>query len=428
MRHNSLITVDRMGVHFQRARLLFEQSRPGQAENELRIELIEEPDNALALALLGLCLAELRRPDEALHAAHRAVHLAPDLAFAHYALADVLHDREELKDARAAAAEALRLDPETPDYYALLAGVEFKQGRWLEALDASERGLAVDAEHVGCLNLRALALMQLRRYPEASEAIEIALRRDPNNAVTHANRGWAFLRHGKAEAALESFREALRLDSDFDLARQGVIEALKGRFAIYNLLLRLFRWLAGLNRRAQWLLVAVGVAAAFALPAAAEAWPALRAVVWPVLAAYLAAGMLIWISDPLFNLLLRLDRFGRLALSPEQRTASNWVGGCLASAASLAVAWLATRLEFPGLLYAAGMSLLMTLPISGVFDCPPGRSRRLMTAYALGVAGVAAVGLTLHAVTGWGVVILMLAVLGAFSSGWAALLLMLRKS
>jgi tetratricopeptide (TPR) repeat protein len=382
----------------------------------------------MAYALLALCLAELRRPDEALTAAHRAVHLEPGLAFAHYALADVLHDRDELDAARAAAGEALRLAPEVADYHALLAGVEFKQGRWAEALAAAERGLGVDAEHVGCTNLRALALLQLRRPKEAADAIEAALARDPNNAVTHANRGWTLLHDGKPQEALTHFREALRLDSDFDLARQGVIEALKARFVTYSLLLRLFRRLARLDRRVQWGLVAGGAVVSLALPAAAAAWPLLAPVVWPLLAVYLVFGMLIWVAEPLFNLLLRLDPSGRLALSPEQRAASNWVGACLLASAAFLAAWLATAAAWPVLAYASGLCLLLTLPTAGVFDCPPGRPRRLMTAYAVAVAAVGAAGLFLMAVTErYGVVFVLLSVIGAFLSGWAALLLMMGR-
>jgi tetratricopeptide (TPR) repeat protein len=418
-----------MGVHFERARVLFEQSRPLQAESELHLELAEEPDNAMAYALLALCLAELRRPDEALTAAHRAVHLEPGLAFAHYALADVLHDRDELDAARAAVGEALRLAPEVADYHALLAGVEFKQGRWNEALAAAERGLGVDAEHVGCTNLRALALLQLRRPKEAADAIEAALARDPNNAVTHANRGWTLLHDGKPQEALTHFREALRLDSDFDLARQGVIEALKARFVTYSLLLRLFRRLGRLDRRVQWGLVAVGAVASLALPAAAEVWPLLAPVVWPLLAIYLVFGMLVWVAEPLFNLLLRLDPSGRMALSREQRSASNWVGACLLASVGFFAAWLATAAAWPVLAYASGLSLLMTLPAAGVFDCPPGSPRRLMTAYAVAVAAVGAAGLFLMAVTEqrFGVVFVLLSVIGAFLSGWAALLLMMGR-
>ena len=60
----------------------------------------------------------------------------------------------------------------------------------------------------------------------------------------------------------------------------------------------------------------------------------------PVLVLSFAFLMLTWISSPLFNLLLRFNRFGRLALSRDQRIASSWIGGCFVLAAVSFVVYL----------------------------------------------------------------------------------------
>src|SRR5262249_29946498 len=246
-----------MGVNFERAQLLFEQSRYESCERALRQELADEPDNPMAHALLGLCLAAMHR-EGALESAREAIRQGPGLASPPYALADILHDREDLSGAGDAIREAIGLDPMMPNYHALQAGIEFKQGHWAEALAAAERGLAIDAEHVGCTNMRALALVKLRRTKEAGQAFESALARDPDNAVTHANQGWALLQEGEAGRALHHFREALRLDADFDMARQGVIEAFKARYLIYQLLLRFVLWMSRMSRRRQWTILVGG--------------------------------------------------------------------------------------------------------------------------------------------------------------------------
>src|SRR5262249_22111313 len=358
-----------MGVHFERAQLLFEQSRFEPAERELRQELAREPDNAMAHALLGLCLAGVGQYDRALASLRLAIHLAPDLAFAHYALADVLHDRNDLDGARAAVSEALRLDPEMPNYFGLLANVEMKQKRWADALVAAERGLVVDPEHVGCGNMRALALVKLRRPEEAAVALQTALAHDPSNAVTHANQGWALLHEGKSAPALHHFREALRLDSDFEMARQGVVESLKVRFVVYRLLLRFFLWLGRLSGWIQWGVIVGGFVGYWILQLLAYNKKIEEVYVWPILGAYLGLGLAIWIADSLFNLLLRLDRSGRLALSRDQVIASNWLGACLLGVAVMAILWLITSADWAA--RAAAASGLMTLPVAGVFGCPP---------------------------------------------------------
>src|SRR5678809_1581853 len=58
--------------------------------------------------------------------------------------------------------------------------------------------------------------------------------------------------------------------------------------------------------------------------AAVNANPALAPIALPIRIIYLTLVLLTWTADPLFNLLLRLNKFGRLALTDEQRRASSW--------------------------------------------------------------------------------------------------------
>jgi tetratricopeptide (TPR) repeat protein len=389
-----------MGDHFERAQLLFEQSRYELCERALRQELAERPGNPMAHALLGLCLSATHQGG-ALEQVREAIHQAPDLAFVHYALADVLHDREELDGAAEAVREALRLDPAMPNYHGLQAGIEFKRGRWAESLAAAERGLAIDAGHVGCANLRALALVQLRRTEEAGATIESALARDPDHAVTHANQGWALLHRGDSAGALYHFREALRLDADFEAARQGVIEAFKARYLLYQLLLRFVLWMSRMSRQGQGAVLFAGVFGYVAIEVLGWVFSSLRMYTVPVQAVCILFAVLIWIADPLFNLVLRLDPLGRAALTPEQVRASNRVGLCLLGATAAALVWAFTRREIA--LSAAGLFAALTLPAAGISDCPPGWRRILLIAYTLALLAAGVVGLTLLAAKGHGV-------------------------
>jgi tetratricopeptide (TPR) repeat protein len=426
-----------MGVHLERALVLYEQSRFDLAEHEVRRDLEVEPDNATAHALLGLCLAERGQTREAWWAAQEAVSREPQLSFAHYALASVLQDRERLDEAQQAILEAIRLDPKNTNYLAQLSSIRCDQGRWQDALDAAEQGLRLDAEHVACINLRALALNKLGRAAEARAAIESALVRDPLNAVTHANHGWACLQKGDTSQALEHFREALRLDSEFAMARHGIVECLKTRYLVYRMLLRFMLWMAGLSKPWQWALIIGGAVAYVTLLVLAEEGVGPARFIWPILFVYLAFGVLTWIADPLFNLLLRVDRFGRLALTPGQRQASTWVGACLAGAALLAgVAALTGLLS---VWMAAGLCGLLALPVTGIFNLPPTRPRRMMAIYTIVVALLGIAGLVLLALqppeTDDGLskaatrsyltfILLGASVLGTFLSGGVALVLL----
>lgn len=421
-----------MSAHLDRAFVLFEQSRHHLAEQELRCELLTEPNNPIAHALLGLCLAEAKQYTQATQEAHAAIRLAPDVAFVHYAHAAILHDRMRLKEAEAAIAEAIRLDPARSDFYAILAAIQLDQRWWPQALEAAERGLQLDSEHVGCTNLRAMALVKLGRRPEALITIGSTLARDPENALSHANQGWALLEQGERKKALEHFREALRLNPQLEWARQGVIETLKAKHFLYGFLLRYFFWMSKLSARAQWGVVVGGYLGYRVLLSMARDYPDIAPVVWPILILYILFAFLTWVADPLFNLLLRLDRFGRLALSREQTVASNWVGVCLLGVLFFIVVWLATRhqIGFIGAL----MCGLLVLPLSGTFRCHRGWPRTLMACYTgllalIGGLFVAQLIVSPSETDGSPapekVMLLTLFLLGSVLSGWMANFLMM---
>src|SRR5262249_4777977 len=234
-------------------------------------------------------------------------------------------------------------------------------------------------EHAGCTNLRAMVLVQLGRKEEAAQALGSALAKDPENAVTHANQGWALLHRGDHLGALEHFREALRIDPELEWARARIAEALKARYLIYRMMLRFFLWMGRQSTVAQWVVILGFVFGRRVLAGLARSNPALAPFLWPLLMLTFAFLLLTWIASPLFNLLLRLNRFGRLALSREQRIASNWIGGCFLLAAAFFVADTVhgTLLTEIGMVYFG----LLLLPLAGTFAQPPGNPRRLMAVY-----------------------------------------------
>jgi tetratricopeptide (TPR) repeat protein len=378
-----------MSHHFDRALVLLEQSRHELAEKEIRLELAEEPNHARAHALLALCLAKREQFTDATEEARQAIALAPDDPYPHYVLASVLHDRHRLDDAVGAIEEAIRLDPQEADYWSLLAGIRIEQRRWRPALEAAEKGLELDAEHVGCNNLRALALVKLGRKAEAGATIDASLARDPENAVTHANMGWTCLHAGDSKKALEHFRTALRIDPESEWARSGIVEALKARNFIYAWMLCYFLWMGKLSGRAQWLIIIGGFLGYRVLRSMAAANPDLAPWLWPIIVLYIAFALLTWLADPLFNLLLRLNRFGKLALSRDQIVASNWIGGVLFIAILSLVAWLITG-EFEAMMSAFVFGAL-AIPLAGTFACQRGWPRTAMGFYT---ATLAAVGVT----------------------------------
>lgn len=415
-----------MNPSYERGLLLHQQRRFADAESEFKQVLAGDPQNAPAHAMLSLCLAERNEFEQATAEADAAIGLSPDLAFAHYARARVLNDRNRFEEAGAAINEALRFESFNPHYYALQAGIRFSQRRWADALAAAEDGLAIDPEDAGCVNMRAMSLVQLGRKEEAGAAIGAALRRDPHNAVTHANQGWALLHRGQHEQALEHFREALRLDPESDWARAGMVEALKARHLVYRIMLRYFLWMSRLGRGAQWGII-IGLYIGFQiLSGTARSQPQLRPIIWPLLIAYGLFAYLTWVASPLFNLLLRLSRFGRYVLSRQQRISSNWIGGTLLCALiSMIVFAITFRIEA---VLAAAYFMLMVLPLTGLFRVPEGWPRGVMGLYTAGLAllGAGAIAVITLAARGAGPgadtasTMATTFLIGIFVEGWVA--------
>lgn len=378
-----------MGTHLERAQLLLEQNRFSLAEKELRLQLASTPNDPIAHSLLAVCLAEQHQHEQALQYARDAVALAPDLAYAHYVLATVQYDLKHYGDAVATVHEAIRLEPDEADYHALLAGLYFDQKKWQAALDVAEAGLRLDPAHINAANLKAMALTRLGRPDEAETAIGATLQRDPENALTHANQGWTLLQNGKHEKAIGHFHEALRLDPELEWAREGLMEALKARHWVYRLLLKYMFGMSRLSDRGQWLVLIGGYLGYLILRGISKANPALAPILWPVLGLYIIFVLMTWIGEPLFNLLLRFNRFGKNALSARQSMASTLVAACLA----LALLTLGFYLAYPqkAILHGALGLGLFTVPLAGYFRCTTASCKRVLGGFA---AGLAALGLT----------------------------------
>lgn len=363
--------------HFARAQMLLSQERYELAERELRQAISAAPDEPFGHAMLAICLGHQEKFAAAREEAQAAIGLGPDEDFCHYALALVSYQDDDLTTAEAAIRQAIELDPEDEDYHALLGWIFFRRKQWREALVQAELGLQINSEHQDCLNLRAMSQLQLGRKQEAAATIEGALARNPENALAHANQGWAYLHQGQPEKALHHFREALRLEPGLEFARAGLLESLKARYFVYRQLLRFQLWMSRLSGGAQWGVIIGMYLAVRILRTVGKENPALLPFTLPIVIAYGLFALISWIGEPVFNSLLRLNRFGRLALAPHERAASNGLLVLLALGAACG-----TMAVFPFLRYlwiaAAAYFLLLIIPVTHTLGrADPAQRRKL---------------------------------------------------
>ena len=191
---------------------------------------------------------------------------------------------------------------------------------------------------------------------------------------------------------------------------------MKARNFVYRLLLRYFLWMSRLTEDEQWGVIGIFHGIRVALRVMARTFPPLWIVVLPLLLLYQMFALLTWVAKPLFALLLRFDRFGRLALSDEDMVASTWMAICLLAAElGVLLALLARNWGFLALTVGA---LALLPPVAGVFHANKGKGRVVLSVYAGGLALLVLLA-CVAAVIGHPVALGFAALLAAvFAVGW----------
>ena len=356
--------------------------------------IAEDTGDATAHAMLALCLCERKEYKGATEEARQAIHAAPDEAVGFYAMATIMHNRNRLKNAYSAITEAIRIEPWNADFFGMLAMIEFGRSRWAECLNAAEQGLEFEPEDVDCTNLRAMALVKLGRRDEAESTIDTALASEPDNAVTHANLGWTLLHSGDPRKAMEHFREALRLEPGLEWARLGIIEAMKARNPIYRWMLAWFLWVGRLSPRIQIALILGLVFGQSILQSICDAIPILAPLKTPIAVVYILFVWMTWVASTLFNLVLCLDRFGRLVLSTTEKVGAGLTGACIASMFAVGVYGQLLDVKFAYYYWMTGLLFLgLAIPVTTCLNLEAGR-RIMMAVYSVGLLIVILIALS----------------------------------
>jgi len=147
-------------------------------------------------------------------------------------------------------------------------------------------------------------------------------------------------------------------------------------------MLKYFLWMSKFSRGAQWAILLGGYFGNRMLGAVARNNPDWAPWILPVQIIYIVFALMTWLAYPFFNLLLRLNKFGRLVLSEEQTVASNWFGACLLLALGGLVACGIMGFVDPWALVAMVFGFLL-LPVSSVFKCQTGWPRNAMAALTI---------------------------------------------
>lgn len=377
-----------MNVAIEHGRLLMARSRFRQAQAELLRGLAMEPQNGQAHSMLAVCLWVQDLRAEALREAREGVRLAGG-AYSFSVLGRVLADLSRLKEAKEALLEAIRQEPEDADHYAQMARIQLWMGQIKTAMEWVDQGLSQNPAHVGCRNIRTTILAARRRNKEALEAGHESLALDPENAWSWSLQGSNFLEASDFAAAIEHFREALRLNPMLEPAQRGLVCAMRGRYRLYRVMEGLTR---RLSRRGVFSMVGLifgGLFLIIFVQDMSERHPHLSPWLSALSYAAITFFVLSWYADVLFDLVQAASPLGRLILTPPHLRMTVWCGAMILGGTVLFLAgWLAAGKLACSL---AVWLLLMVFPVRKSLAEDPGAGR----AVAMSVAAlIGAIGLS----------------------------------
>jgi protein O-GlcNAc transferase len=206
-------------------------------KNDIAAELIGkalavQPDYAEAHSNLGLTLHGLGRFDDAVASYRKALAIQPDFAGAHGNLGLALHGLGRFEDAVASYQKALAIQPDFAIAHNNLGNALENLGRRSEAVASYREALAINPNYANAYNNLGIAYKGLDEFGEAIASFQKALAIHPDYVEAQNNLGIAFKDLGRLDEALACYRKAVALKPDFGVAHFNLGNALSalGRF------------------------------------------------------------------------------------------------------------------------------------------------------------------------------------------------------
>lgn len=311
------------------ATILIDQGNYTQAEKLVKDYLHADPNNPFALYLLATCQWHTdKKTNLALDTINQAIAIESEESRFFELKALILSEKKKFKEALQTIDEALSLNSLSTHALACQAYIFVQMEKWPQAEEAALKSLTIDAQNVFAGNMLAVALQRQNRLDENQHLVSTLLSRDPDNALTHTSAGWNYLQKRDYDKAHMHFKEALRIDPNFEAARQGMLESFKSRSPIYRLYLRYVLFMARQSQTMR-IVIILGIFFGFKF---------VRYFVTNLGAPFKALGMIVialfylffffsWISSGLGNLIILQDPLARLALKREEVLDGIFVGG-----------------------------------------------------------------------------------------------------
>ena len=201
-------------------------------KNDLAVDLITRaiavrPDCAEAHYNLGVSLQGLGKLEDAVASYQRTLAVKPDYAEAHANLGVTLQGLGELDGAVASFHRALAVKPDYAEAHSNLGNALKAQGKPDEAIASYQKALAIKPDYAEAHNNLGNALRQSGKLDDAVASYHQALAVKPDYAEAYSNLGIALLDLGKLEDAIAAYRECLRIEPDYETVAVNLLSQLR---------------------------------------------------------------------------------------------------------------------------------------------------------------------------------------------------------
>lgn len=202
--------------------------RLAQAESQYRQVLSSDPDQPVALHLLGLLASQCGDHNKAADFMAQALANKPDYAEAHYNYGNVLLAMGNPEQAKSSYQKAITIKPDYVEAHYNHGNVLFELGLLDDAINSYHAALSVNPDYAAAHSNLGNVLKLQGRLNEAVNNFSTAVSLQPENAEFHNNLGVALKELGQLDKAVDCFHNAIDLNPDIVEVHNNLGNALKG--------------------------------------------------------------------------------------------------------------------------------------------------------------------------------------------------------
>lgn len=367
-----------MSVNFERGSQLFEMGRYKEAIPFLSKSLAENVDDYHSKYLIAQCYFMTNDIERALKLALELRSENPEYSDIYFLLSQLHFQKNNIKEALINIDNAIGINPYEENYFGQKSYIKLSEKKFNEALNLANEGLKINAKSDYCLNARATALTKLKRTKEAEETIENLLQENPEDSNSHANVGWNYLEKNDIPKALNHFKEALKLDPASEYARDGMLNGVKAKNSIYNLYLRYAFWIGNKSEKNQWYFI-IGIYLAYRFLVKMLSVSGFAILSIPLIIAYLLFALGSWIMEPLSNMILIFDKYGKYLLDDNDKLSGQIMFYLLIGSLSFFGLYLGLNNDYYLLISISCLAAILPLTRYPLFLSP--KTRNINLAY-----------------------------------------------